>query len=103
MLLRCLSPLSIYGAPAECRPSTFVLGTVGIESPWGTYSLGPGKPPEKDGPRNTVLGVESIRRHPDGRASRGGSNTTCLGVFKRIRWNIGAGASPETCSAPRLL
>lgn len=52
VLLKSLSLVSVYGAPAECRPSTFMPSTVGIQRPWGTYSLGPGKPLEKDGLHN---------------------------------------------------
>lgn len=39
-------------------------GTVGIQRPWGTYSLGPGKPLEKDGLHNNSAGCGEHQNTP---------------------------------------
>lgn len=42
----------------------FMPGTVDIQRPWGTYSLGPGKPLEKDGLHNNSAGYGEHQNTP---------------------------------------
>lgn len=103
VLCKSLSLVSVYGAPAECRPSTFmpalwVFNALGELTLWAQGSHW-----RKTGCIITVLGTESIRTHLGRQGLLWVSNTTCLGVFKRTRWKRHAAAPPETRSTLWLL